>query len=238
MKERFRLSEFGKAISLSQTISYLDSNGWKIHMNEKPIRCEGPEDDAGEPIVAFIPSDDTLRDFPLRLEDLIILLSELEERPAVLIANDIAGIHRRDDTIPRTLTGFFDILKKHVRNAQPERTGEQYSRTLFALAESVELALGGGKTMAVALLLKTCAKMDGKFEEPKLLLWRLADWSGIFLKKPTPAKLDELHQIAVSSSIESDSLFEWLNANRAEDVEVPDQSNELKPVRKTIDQTD
>lgn len=230
MKARFRLSEFGKAISLSQTISYLDSNGWKIHVNEKPIRCEGPEDDAGKPIVAFIPSDDTLRDFPLRLEDLIMLLSELEERPAVVVANEIASIHRRDKTIPPTLTGFIDILKIHVRTGQTGRTGEQYSGALVALAENVELAIGGGKTMAVALLLETCAKMRGEFEEPRLLLWRLVEWAGIFLKKPTPAKLDELYQIAVSSSLDSDRLFEWLNANREEDAEVLDRSKESKAI--------
>jgi hypothetical protein len=35
---------------------------------------------------------------PLRMEDLALLLSELEERPAVEIANDIARIHRRDES--------------------------------------------------------------------------------------------------------------------------------------------
>ncbi len=207
-------------------------------MNEKPIRCEGPEDDAGEPIVAFIPSDDTLRDFPLRLEDLIILLSELEERPAVVVANDMATVHPRDETIPPTRIGFVDILKLHVHSGQTGRIGEQCSRTLVALAENVELALGGGKTMAVALLLDTCAKMHGEFEEPRLLLWRLAEWAGIFLKNPTPAKLDELYQLAVSSSVESDGLFDWLNANRAEDAEVADGAKELESFRRSIDWTD
>lgn len=228
MSERFRLSEFRKSISLSQTISYLRSNGWKIHANEKPIRCEGPEDDAGEPIVAFIPSDDTLRDFLLRLEDLINLLSELEERPAVLVANDIALVDRRDEIVPPARTEFLDILKKHIRVGQTEHNAEQQSRILSVLAENVELAIGGGKTIAVALLLHTCAKMHAELREPRLLLWRLTEWAGIFLKNPTPAKLDELFQIAVSSSPESDRLFEWLSANRAEDTEVPDQSKELE----------
>jgi hypothetical protein len=158
------------------------------------------------------------------LEDLIILLSELEERPAVAIANDIASIQRRDETILPSLTGFINILKLHVCDGQTVRTGDQYSRTLVAQAENVELALGGGKTMAIALLLATCAKMYGRFEEPRLLLWRLAEWAGIFLKNPTPAMLDELYQLAVSTGPGCDSLFEWLNANRADDAEVAEQS--------------
>lgn len=205
-------------------------------MNEIPIRCEGPEDDAGEPIVAFIPSDDTLRDFPLRLEDLIILLSELEERPAAMVANDMASVHPRDKTITPTLLGFVDILKIHVRSRQTERIREQYSRTLVSLAENVELALGGGgKTMAVALLLVTCAKMHTEFEEPRLLLWRLAEWAGISLKNPTPAKLDELYQLAVHAAPESDALFEWFNANRAVHAEVADRAKTVEGFRQSSD---
>lgn len=207
-------------------------------MNEKPIRCEGPEDDAGEPVVAFIPSDETLRDFQLRLEDLIVLLSELEERPAVVVANDIASVHPHEESIRPTPIGFVDVLKKHIRRGQTERIAEQYLRTLVVLAENVELQLGGGKTIAIALLLDSCAKMHGEFEEPRLLLWRLAEWAGIFLKAPTPAKLDELYQLAVRTAPESDELFEWLNANRAEDSEVADQGKELEAFRQSIDSTD
>lgn len=235
MKEGFRLSEFGKTISLSQTISYLGSTGWKVHTNEIPIRCEGPEDDAGEPIIAFIPSDETLRDYPLRLEDLILLLSDLEERPAILVAYDMASVRPRDKTTPPTLSCFVDILKLHVRSGQTERIGEQYSRTLVSLAENVELAPGGGgKTMAVALLLATCAKMHTEFEEPRLLLWRLVEWAGIFLKKPTPAKLDELYQLAVHAAPEPDALFEWLNANRAVHA-VADRAKTVEGFRQSSD---
>ena len=238
MKERFRLSDFGQAISLGQVISYLGSNGWRTHVNEKPIRCEGPEDDAGAPIVVFIPGDETLRDYPLRLEDLIVLLSALEERPAVMVANDMASVHSHGESIRPTSVGLIDVLKKHIRSGKAERIAEQYSRTLVALAENVELALGGGKTMAVALLLDTYAKMQGEFEEPRLLLWRLAEWAGIFLKDPTPAKLDELYQLAVHAAPESDALFEWLNANIALDSEVTDRANELGALRQSINSTD
>ncbi|MBX3416476.1 MAG: hypothetical protein KF851_02640 [Pirellulaceae bacterium] len=162
------------------------------------------------------------------MEDLIILLSELEERPAVEVANDMAFVHRRDEIFPPASTGFFDILKKHIRVGQSEQNAEQQSRILSVLAENVELELGGGKTIAVALLMHTCAKMHAELQEPRVLLWRLAEWAGIFLKNPTPAKLDELYQIAVSSSPDSYRLFEWLNANRAEDAEVPDQSKEME----------
>lgn len=223
MKEQFRLTDFGKAISLGQAISYLYSHGWKIHINERPIRCEGPEDDAGQPIVAFVPSDDKLVDFPLRLEDLIILLSQLEERPAGAIANDIASIRDANEAVPPKLVDFVNILKAHVRNRQSSPIGESYVQTMVALAENVELAFGGGRTMAVALLLGTFAKMHGEFEEPRLLLWRLTEWAGVILKEPTPKKLDKLYQLAFSSSADYESLFDWLNENTVVEVGVVDQ---------------
>jgi hypothetical protein len=73
----------------------------------------------------------------------------------------MASVHPYGESTRPTRIALVDVLKKHIRGSQSERIAEQYSRRLDVLAENVELSLGGGKTMAVASLLDTCAKMQG-----------------------------------------------------------------------------
>ena len=89
MSLRFRFKEFGRPIWLRDALSYLDSQGWKTRNERGLIVCEGPADDAGVPITAFVPNDEACPDYPLRIEDLISLLGMLEERPAIEIANEM-----------------------------------------------------------------------------------------------------------------------------------------------------
>lgn len=93
MSLRFRVKEIGRPIWLREALPYLDARGWKRRDERGLIVCEGPADDAGDPIVAFVPNDETCPDYPLRIEDLISILSTLEERPAAEIANEMAEAH-------------------------------------------------------------------------------------------------------------------------------------------------
>ena len=92
MSRHFRVKEFGRPISLRQALSYLGSRGWRTRNELGLIVCEGPADDAGKPITAFVPNDETCPDYPLRLEDLIFVLSTLEERSAAEIASEMAEL--------------------------------------------------------------------------------------------------------------------------------------------------
>src|SRR5262245_10828596 len=71
--------------------SYLLSRGWRLQPYPGPelLVFEGPADDDGQPIVQVLPSSEQMRDFPLRVEELIAALSILEDRPAPDILSDI-----------------------------------------------------------------------------------------------------------------------------------------------------
>jgi hypothetical protein len=71
--------------------SYLLSRGWRPQPYPRPelLVFEGPADDDGQPILQVLPSSEQMRDFPLRVEELIAALSLLEDRPAPDILSDI-----------------------------------------------------------------------------------------------------------------------------------------------------
>ena len=71
--------------------SYLLNRGWHLQSYPGPelLVFEGPADDDGQPIVQVLPSSEQMRDFPLRVEELIAALSILEDRPAPDILSDI-----------------------------------------------------------------------------------------------------------------------------------------------------
>jgi hypothetical protein len=71
--------------------SYLLGRGWRLQAYPRPelLVFEGPADDDGQPIVQVLPSSEQMRDFPLRIEELIAALSILEDRPASNILSDI-----------------------------------------------------------------------------------------------------------------------------------------------------
>lgn len=71
--------------------SYLLIRGWRPQPYPRPelLVFEGPADDDGQPIVQVLPSSEQMRDFSLRVEELIAALSILEDRPAAGILSDI-----------------------------------------------------------------------------------------------------------------------------------------------------
>ena len=71
--------------------SYLLSRGWRPQPYPRPelLVFEGPPDDDGQPIVQVLPSSEQMRDFSMRVEELIAALSILEDRPAPDILSDM-----------------------------------------------------------------------------------------------------------------------------------------------------
>jgi hypothetical protein len=71
--------------------SYLLGRGWRLQPYPGPelLVFEGQTDDDGQPILQVLPSSEQMRDFPLRVEELIAALSILEDRPAPDILSDI-----------------------------------------------------------------------------------------------------------------------------------------------------
>jgi hypothetical protein len=71
--------------------AYLRSKGWELQPYPGPelLVFAGPIDDDGEPVVQVLPSSERMRDYRLRLEELIAALSVMEGRPAADILTDI-----------------------------------------------------------------------------------------------------------------------------------------------------
>ena len=71
--------------------SYLSQHGWKEQTYPGPelLVFGGPVDDDGEPIIQVIPSDESMLDYPMRIEELIGALSVLEDRPAADVLTDL-----------------------------------------------------------------------------------------------------------------------------------------------------
>jgi hypothetical protein len=82
--------------------SYLLARGWRPQPYPGPelLVFEGPTDDDGQPIVQVLPSSEQMRDFPLRVEELIAALSILEDRPPSSILSDILN----EETAPLSPT--------------------------------------------------------------------------------------------------------------------------------------
>jgi hypothetical protein len=71
--------------------AYLLGRGWRLQPYPGPelLVFEGPADDDGRPIVQVLPSSEEMRDFNLRVEELIGALGILEDRSPRDILSDI-----------------------------------------------------------------------------------------------------------------------------------------------------
>jgi hypothetical protein len=78
-------------VTVDNVRSYLLNRGWHLQPFPGPelLVFEGPKDDEGEAIIQVLPSSERLRDYRMRVEDLIAALSVIEGRPAVAILNDM-----------------------------------------------------------------------------------------------------------------------------------------------------
>jgi hypothetical protein len=78
-------------VKVADVRSYLLQRGWTPQPYPRPelLVFAGPLDDDGEPMIQVLPSDEKMADYPMRLEELIGVLGELEERYAVDVLSDI-----------------------------------------------------------------------------------------------------------------------------------------------------
>lgn len=101
----------GKMVRVADLRAYLLAKGWKIKPFQRPqvIRFEGPLDDEGQPLVLLLPFSEQLRDYSLRIEEILRTLSVLENRSTA-------------ETVRNIVTPTSDIL--HLRLESPDtRTG-------------------------------------------------------------------------------------------------------------------
>jgi hypothetical protein len=78
-------------VRVADVQSYMLHHGWKRRPYARPelLVFGGVLDDDGKEIIQVVPSSETLRDYRLRIVQLINALSVFEERPPVAILNDI-----------------------------------------------------------------------------------------------------------------------------------------------------
>lgn len=92
------------SVKAAEVRSYLLARGWKLVPFPGPELWvfEGPRDDDDQPIIQVVPSSEQLRDFRLRVEELIGALSILEDRPAGDVLNDILLADLAKAAVPAT----------------------------------------------------------------------------------------------------------------------------------------
>ncbi len=92
-----RISE----VTVEGARAYLLTHGWRLQTYPGPelLVFEGPNDDNGELIIQVLPSSERMRDYRMRLADLIGALSIIEGRPAVDILTDMLARSRTNGVV-------------------------------------------------------------------------------------------------------------------------------------------
>ena len=125
------------AIEPGDIVAYLQMRGWREadSAGSAMARFQGPEDDAGDAITVLVPTSVTLRDYALRLHDLLEALAAVEERPLTSIVRDVAFVRK-------------DIL--HVRVSSPETTrGSAPLNVAAGLIENTRRALAAAAASVI-----------------------------------------------------------------------------------------
>lgn len=101
-RDRRRDPRFDR-VRVASLQAYLLRRGWKRtpFPRHELLRFEEVVGAGTEPIVQFVPATEQLADFPLRVEDVLMTLSKLENRPVGDILDDI--IRSNIDGIPLSL---------------------------------------------------------------------------------------------------------------------------------------
>jgi hypothetical protein len=80
-----------QGIRVADLRAYLLAKGWRIKpfRRSQMIYFEGPPADDGSPLSLLIPASEQLRDYPLRIEEIVGALSVLEKRPLLEVVRNI-----------------------------------------------------------------------------------------------------------------------------------------------------
>jgi hypothetical protein len=88
-------------VTVAGASAYLLARGWRLQPYPRPelLVFEGPNDDNGEPMIQVLPSSERMRDYQMRLEDLIGALGIIEDRPAVAVLTDMLAYSRTNGAV-------------------------------------------------------------------------------------------------------------------------------------------
>ena len=235
MNGRFSLRDFGQTIHLEDVVRYLTEREWKMKRDEERGRIwfEGPEDDAGAPILQYLPASEEYADYLLRVEDLIAALTVIEERPAIEILTEMVSGAQRDGQSgqPANAIGVRftesvpEIIEKSCVAARVISVDDarELVEELQPLLANAELAIEQQRVESpyvfevkqqAALVVARIAKRLRPCGESKLLLWRVFEvmLAPIGLRVAwTPSQLDGFYVDAESADIDSpDELLKWI----------------------------
>lgn len=98
-------------VSVENVRTYLLGRGWRLQPFPGPelLVFEGPQDDDGEPITQVLPSSERLRDYRMRVADLIATLSVIEDRPAVDILIDMLATPSANGAVENSAPGGINV---------------------------------------------------------------------------------------------------------------------------------
>jgi len=101
-------------VSVDNVRTYLLSRGWRLQPYPGPelLVFEGPTDDDGEPILQVLPSSERLRDYRMRVVDLLGALSIIEDRPAVAILTDMLAMASGNGATEPSVRNGTDVAAK------------------------------------------------------------------------------------------------------------------------------
>jgi hypothetical protein len=78
-------------VRVADVRNYLLNRNWRLQPYPGPelLVFEGPKDDDGETIIQVLPASERLKDYRMRLENLIGALAVIEDRPAADVLTDM-----------------------------------------------------------------------------------------------------------------------------------------------------
>ena len=227
MSTRFKLSDFGLAIPLDAARRYLENHGWETLDEGGLLVCQSPPDETGQRILRALPLNESARDFPLRMEDLIASLCQLEERPAIEIVREMSfQIAHMDFQSPSDL---IENLVQIVKESLPKNEAESLLLDLtpmlanlqLVLTEAIDVPKSSIQQAAIGATL-VGRRVSGPIAP--LIVWRI---SARVLREAdlilpiTPEQLAEFFQLARDDDPASpDRVWEWLNSRAAKADEV------------------
>ena len=144
MTGRFSLRDLGQPPLHEAVMEYLRAHGWRTQQEGQHVRCEGPPDDEGQPIVQFLPKSERYADYPLRLEDLISVLSVIEERPAMEIVREMVVSTPATAATGGSLTeAILDELQRSARGVLSDDERQRLTEELSTVLVKAELETEG-----------------------------------------------------------------------------------------------
>jgi hypothetical protein len=201
----FSLKDLGQTISLPAVLQYLTRNNWQTRREGMNIICEGPLDDNQRPIVKYLPVDESYSDYPSRLEELVAVLSILEERPAVEIAREMA--RSIEHSIPNGASLWEALIAELSRNTDyllPGKDPKEVAMELRPILAKMDLPIQydyfvGNVIEQAAFLASYITKNMNDSGTSKLVVWRLCELvlvqAGLHLTL-SPDQLDIFYKLA------------------------------------------